>query len=62
MKKRTPARSALRAAPSMTLAAVESRKGTAEQSSTKFLRWSAMRSSTVATVEAEPKKNAPLMR
>ena len=62
MKKRTPARSALRAAPSMTLAAVESRKGTAEQSRMKFLRWSAMRSSTAPTVEAAPKKKAPEMR
>ena len=43
----------------MTSAAVESKNGTAEQSRMKFLRWSAMRSSTVPTVEAAPKKKAP---
>lgn len=41
-----------------TLAAVESKNGTAEQSRMKFLRWSAMRSSTVPTVEAALKKKA----
>lgn len=62
MMDRTPARFALCAAPSMTLAAVESKNGTAEQSRMKFLRWSAMRPSTVPTVEAAPKKKAPEMR
>jgi len=62
MKKWTPACSALRAEASMTLAAVESSKGTAEQSRMKLRRWSEMRSRMVPTVDAAPKKKAPLRR
>ena len=48
--------------PLMAFAAVESRNGTAAKSTTNALRRSAMLSSTVPTVDAAPKKNAPVMR
>ena len=62
MKSRMPWRFALAATRLMALAAVESRNGTAAKSTTNALRRSAMLSSTVPTVEAAPKKNAPVMR
>ena len=62
MKSRMPWRLALAATRLIALAAVESRNGTAAKSTTNALRLSAMLSSTAPTVDAAPKKNAPVMR
>ena len=56
---RTLWRPALRAMAAMALAAVESTNGTAAKSTTKALCRSPMRSSTVPTLDAAPKKKAP---